>query len=99
MVAKHVSEGKKIAKGTSTAPKLKVGSVTVTSKSRQAARMGSAGIDPEVRRQLVAAEAYFLAQRRGFASGNELEDWIAAERVVDSRLEEQALTIGGKSDL
>ena len=42
-------------------------------------------IDPEVRRQMVAAEAYFRAERRGFAAGQEVEDWIAAESVVDSR--------------
>ena len=44
-------------------------------------------IDPGVRRQLVASEAYFLAERRGFAAGNELEDWVTAEAVVDSRLQ------------
>ncbi len=91
MVAKHVSEGKMTAKGTRTAATLKVSSVRVTSKSRQAARAGSADIDPEVRRQLVAAEAYFLAERRGFAGGNELEDWVAAERMVDSRLKQESL--------
>jgi Protein of unknown function (DUF2934) len=42
--------------------------------------------DPEMRRQLVAAEAYFFAERRGFSGGNEIEDWVAAERVVDSWL-------------
>ncbi|HSZ08077.1 MAG TPA: DUF2934 domain-containing protein [Steroidobacteraceae bacterium] len=46
-------------------------------------------IDPEARRRLVAAEAYFFAERRGFAGGNELEDWVAAEVVVDSRLKQQ----------
>jgi hypothetical protein len=46
-------------------------------------------IDPEVRRQLVAAEAYFIAERRGFTAGNEVEDWVAAEVVVDSRLKQQ----------
>ena len=46
-------------------------------------------IDPEARRRLVAAEAYFFAERRGFARGNELEDWVAAEIVVDSRLKQQ----------
>ena len=45
----------------------------------------TARIDPEVRRQMVAAEAYFRAERRGFAAGQEVEDWIAAESVVDSR--------------
>jgi hypothetical protein len=43
-------------------------------------------IDPNVRRQLVATEAYFLAERRGFVAGNELADWVAAEALVDSRL-------------
>jgi Protein of unknown function (DUF2934) len=43
-------------------------------------------IDPGNRRQLVAAEAYFLAERRGFSGGNEVEDWVAAERVVDAWL-------------
>jgi Protein of unknown function (DUF2934) len=50
---------------------------------------GAKTIDPEVRRQLVAAEAYFSAERRGFAGGKEVEDWVAAEIVVDSRLKQQ----------
>jgi hypothetical protein len=49
----------------------------------------TAVIDPEMRRQLVAAEAYFFAERRGFSAGNEVEDWVAAEMVVDSRLRQQ----------
>jgi hypothetical protein len=51
----------------------------------EAATSATSGIDPEVRRQMVAAEAYFRAERRGFAAGQEVEDWIAAEGVVDSR--------------
>jgi Protein of unknown function (DUF2934) len=43
-------------------------------------------VDPEMRRRLVAAEAYFFAERRGFSAGSEVEDWVAAERVVDSWL-------------
>jgi hypothetical protein len=51
----------------------------------EAASAATSNIDPEVRRQMVAAEAYFRAERRGFAAGQEVEDWIAAESVVDSR--------------
>jgi Protein of unknown function (DUF2934) len=51
----------------------------------EAATGATSSIDPEVRRQMVAAEAYFRAERRGFAAGQEVEDWIAAEGVVDSR--------------
>jgi hypothetical protein len=43
-------------------------------------------VDPSLRRQMVAAAAYFIAERRGFAPGHELEDWVAAEAAVDSRL-------------
>jgi hypothetical protein len=50
---------------------------------------GEKTIDPEVRRELIAAQAYFFAERRGFAAGNEIEDWVAAEIVVDSRLKQQ----------
>jgi len=31
----------------------------------------------------IAAAAYFKAEKRGFAAGNELEDWLEAEREVD----------------
>ena len=30
----------------------------------------------------IAVNAYFRAERRGFAAGHELEDWLAAEREV-----------------
>jgi hypothetical protein len=62
------------------------GAVMEVLESAQSAMAASMSIDPDVRRQLVAAEAYFRAERRGFAAGNELEDWVAAERAVDSRL-------------
>jgi hypothetical protein len=60
------------------------GAAMVVSES-EAASAATSSIDPEVRRQMVAAEAYFRAERRGFAAGQEVEDWIAAESVVDSR--------------
>jgi DUF2934 family protein len=31
---------------------------------------------------LIAESAYFKAEKRGFAPGYELEDWLAAEREV-----------------
>lgn len=36
--------------------------------------------------ELIAAEAYFCAERRGFAPGCELDDWLAAEAIVDARM-------------
>lgn len=31
----------------------------------------------------IAEAAYFLAEKRGFCTGHELDDWLAAEREVD----------------
>lgn len=36
----------------------------------------------ESRRTLIAEAAYGYAERRGFAPGHELEDWLAAEAAV-----------------
>jgi hypothetical protein len=78
MVTKSASPGKKTAKRKAAASGSSDGAVMVVLESN--------GIDPDARRRLVAAEAYFLAERRGFAAGNELGDWVAAEAAVDSRL-------------
>jgi hypothetical protein len=40
----------------------------------------------EDRSASIAKAAYFIAERRGFAPGHELEDWLAAENEVDQRL-------------
>jgi len=45
-----------------------------------------AGISDEERRRLIAEAAYFIAQRRDFDGGFELEDWLAAEAEVDAKL-------------
>ena len=37
----------------------------------------------EARRRRIAERAYLRAERRGFASGHELEDWLAAEAEDD----------------
>jgi hypothetical protein len=35
------------------------------------------------RAQLIAKAAYFRAEKRGFAPGGQLEDWLAAESQID----------------
>ncbi len=44
--------------------------------------------DSSAYRELVAIAAYYRAERRGFAPGGELEDWLDAEREVAARLGE-----------
>lgn len=38
------------------------------------------------REAMIATAAYFRAQKRDFAAGHELEDWLAAESEVDAVL-------------
>ena len=37
----------------------------------------------ENREQRIAEAAYWRAERRGFGAGQELDDWLAAEKEVD----------------
>jgi hypothetical protein len=44
---------------------------------------------PEDRQSMIAKAAYLRAERRNFAPGHELEDWLAAETEVDRQLAAQ----------
>ncbi|OGA53663.1 MAG: hypothetical protein A3F74_02290 [Betaproteobacteria bacterium RIFCSPLOWO2_12_FULL_62_58] len=44
---------------------------------------GAAAVSPEERLRMVAEAAYFRAERRGFATGGEVDDWIQAETEID----------------
>jgi hypothetical protein len=41
----------------------------------------------EAKRRLIAEIAYFTAERRGFAPGYEIDDWLEAEQEVESSIE------------
>lgn len=45
-----------------------------------------AAVTDEERHHMIAAIAYFQAERRGFVPGGELDDWLQAEREVDELL-------------
>jgi Protein of unknown function (DUF2934) len=59
---------------------------TVRGRNR-AARAGSAAaagiISPQARLAMISDAGYFMAERRGFCPGHELEDWLAAETRID----------------
>lgn len=40
--------------------------------------------EPSTRRQRIAEAAYYRAERRGFAPGLEEDDWLEAEKQIDS---------------
>jgi len=44
-------------------------------------------VTQEERHEMVSVAAYFLAERRGFSPGQELEDWWEAAAVIDQMLQ------------
>jgi hypothetical protein len=87
MTAKRTARPRRSAKTSARPPELTPEAIVTILEART---LGASvpTIDAELRRQLIAAEAYFLAERRGFAAGHEFDDWIAAEAAVDARLRE-----------
>jgi hypothetical protein len=47
--------------------------------------MYSPDIDLDEFRKMVAVNAYYRAEKRGFEDGYELEDWLEAEREMSSQ--------------
>jgi hypothetical protein len=45
-------------------------------------------IDPDARQMMIAEAAYFLARKRGFEPGGELQDWLDAEAQIEASLRE-----------
>ena len=39
---------------------------------------------------MIAEAAYFRAEKRGFAEGDPMQDWLEAEREIDCMLNEGA---------
>lgn len=56
----------------------------VTRKTKAAPSEGSPVLPLAERARLVAESAYYIAEARGFEPGNEQQDWLAAERQIDS---------------
>lgn len=41
------------------------------------------GATPTEREQMIAVAAYYRAEQRGFSSGEEMEDWLRAEKEIE----------------
>jgi hypothetical protein len=64
---------------------------TSTSKPARTSARKPAGVPQEQRQHYVEMAAYYIAERRGFAPGNPLEDWVQAEAEIDRLLAEGLL--------
>jgi hypothetical protein len=73
---------------TTTSPRPRKAAATAAPSRRKAkAEPGNGGltVDPNDRDRYIAEAAYYIAERRGFSGGMELDDWLEAE-VQISRL-------------
>ncbi len=48
-------------------------------------QMSKPALDPATFREMVAERAYSKAEKRGFAAGHELEDWLEAEQEINNQ--------------
>ena len=55
---------------------------TIERRLRAMWEAAAVGCGRELRRAMIAEAAYYRAERRGFAPGHELEDWLAAEGEI-----------------
>lgn len=60
--------------------------VTRRSASSKAASDRRTAINVDMRHAMIAEAAYYHAEKRGFAAGNELQDWLDAEVEIDMLL-------------
>ncbi|MCX7148938.1 MAG: DUF2934 domain-containing protein [Rhodocyclales bacterium] len=88
--AKPAAKAKETAKA-KPAPKAKAAPKVVAAKPARPRVRKPAGIPLEQRKHYIEMAAYYIAERRGFAPGNLLDDWVQAEAEIDRLLAEGLL--------
>lgn len=81
--AKPVPKAKPVVKPDPVAKAAPKAAPKAASKPARPRAKKPAGVAPEQRRNYVEVAAYHIAERRGFAPGNPLEDWVQAEAEID----------------
>jgi hypothetical protein len=56
---------------------------TTTTPRKRASSIADISVSAEERQRMIREAAYYRAQRRGFAPGDAMADWLAAEAEVD----------------
>ncbi len=65
-------------------PAPKAAAASSPARKMPARARATAVVAPARREEMIRLGAYFRAERRGFAPGNEWEDWLAAEAELDA---------------
>lgn len=99
-VTKTSAEKKATRPKTATTEKAPRKATSAKKAGRGAASAAAAGtvqtpqileLTPEQRHSYIEVAAYYIAERRGFRGGSELEDWLQAEAEIDRLLREGIL--------
>jgi len=53
---------------------------------RRKSTKANGSVSPKEWEQMVAEAAYYRAEKRGFSTGEELRDWLAAEKEIDRQI-------------
>lgn len=72
-------------------PAIPIGAKGRSKARRTAAPNSHTEITEEELNQMIASAAYLRAERRGFAEGHELEDWLEAEKEVKWQIAQGSL--------
>jgi hypothetical protein len=91
MATKRVTTESNPAADTESTPKKQKKTSAKRAQPTVSADLDAPPLDRDARHSLVAAEAYYRAEKRGFTAGHELEDWVAAEHAIDRRLADAAV--------
>ncbi len=59
---------------------------TSTAQTRRATMPPAGRVDPEARWQMIQEAAYYHYVQRGYAPGDDVNDWLAAEAEIDAAL-------------
>lgn len=86
--AKPVTKAKREAKPK---PASKPAVAAAAAKPARSRARKPAAIPSDQRRHYIEVAAYHIAERRGFAAGNPLDDWMQAEAEIDRLLAEGLL--------
>jgi hypothetical protein len=72
-------------------PAVKVSEAKAAPKPAAPRAKKAKSVPAEQRRNYIEMAAYYIAERRGFAPGDPLEDWVQAEAEIDRLLAEGRL--------
>lgn len=92
-VKKPAAKTTAAAKKTAAAPANKAGAAKPLAAEDKPAKVSvprksanKKNVSHEQRYHMIATAAYYLAERRGFSHGYEMQDWISAEADIDAML-------------